>query len=303
MKIKPYTAAPFLAVFVYLLTLCADELLATLDMNINSYLLCAGGIQLCTYLLPLLLYGLLFGGISPKRMRLGVPSVKSVPAQVLLAVILLLGSALISMVTIRIGISQPAENMFSGIAAPHALVLLIFAVVPAVCEELVFRGVIMSSFELCGTAPAIIGTSLLFAFAHMSLENLPLYFFSSLVLCFVTYISRSVWSAVIIHSLYNIATITLGGYISGVAAHLESFSLLFIVMLFLLWIFIIVALTECSRVYGAYAQKNFDSSYTPEKLSPAGRLKAGAAVYFSLPFLLAVMIYIAVIVFTMQKIA
>ena len=303
MKLKPYTSAPFLAIFVYLLTLCAEHILSTLDMGVNSYLLASGGIQLCTYLLPLLLYGLLFGGISPKRMRFQPPVAKSVPTAILLTVILLLGSALISMLTIRLGISPPTENTFSGIAAPNALILLVFAIIPAVCEEIVFRGVILNSFELCGTAPAIIGTSLLFAFAHMSLENLPLYFFASVVLCFATYISRSIWSAIIIHSLYNVLAIGLGGYISGVAAHLESFSLLFIVMLFLLWIFVIVALTESSRVYRTYAEKNYDSGYTPQKLSSAGRLKASASVYFSLPFLLAVLIYISIIVFSMQNIA
>jgi hypothetical protein len=85
--------------------------------------------------------------------------------------------------------------------------------------------------------------------------------------------------------------------------HLESFSLLFIVILFLLWIFVVVALTEGSRVYRIYAEKNYDSGYTPKKLSGANRLKASAAVYFSLPFLLAVLIYIAIVVFSMQNIA
>ena len=302
MKIKPYTSAPFLAALVYLLTLCANQLINTLDMNANAFLLTSGAIQFGTYLLPVVLYGLLFGGISKKRMRLSIPTACSVPVQILLAIILLLGSALISMVSIRIGIIPPTENTYSGIGAPNMLVLLVFAVIPAVCEEFVFRGIIMSSFELCGVSSAVIGTSLLFAFAHMSLENLPLYFFSSVVLCFVTYVSRSLLAAIILHSLYNVSAIALGGYISGVAAHLESFSLLFIIMLFLLWIFILVALTEGARVYRIYAEKNLDSGYTPKKLSRAGKLKANAAVYFSLPFLLCVLIFIAVVVFGMKNI-
>lgn len=302
MKIKPYTSAPFLAVLVYLLTLCANQLINTLDMDANAFLLTSGAIQLGTYLLPVVLYGLLFGGISKKRMRLNIPTASSVPVQILLAVILLLGSALISMVSIRVGIVPPSTNTYSGIGAPNFLVLLVFAVIPAVCEEFVFRGIIMSSFELCGVFPAVVGTSLLFAFAHMSLENLPLYFFSSVVLCLVTYVSRSLLSAIVLHSLYNIFAVALSGYISGVAAHLESFSLLFIIMLFLLWVFILVALTEGARVYRIYAEKNLDSSYTPKKLSRAGRLKASAAVYFSLPFLLSVLIFIAVVVFGMKNI-
>ncbi len=303
MKLKPYTAAPFLAIFVYLLTLSAERIIAGLDMNVNSYLLTCGAVQIATYALPLALYGLLFGGIVPKRMRLTLPTAKSVPTQILLAIILLLGSSLISMLFVRMGFAEPSKSVIEGIGAPSGLILLIFAVIPAVCEEIVFRGVIMSSFEPCGIAPAVIGTSLLFAAAHMSLEKAPVYFFASVVLCFATYVSRSLLSSIVLHSIYNISALTLSGYLSSVASHLESFSLLFIVMLFLLWIFVIVALTEGARVYRSYAEKNLDSGYTPQKLTPQNKLKANAAVYFSLPFLLAVLIYIAVIVFSMQDIA
>lgn len=303
MKLKPYTAAPFLAIFVYLLTLCSEEIIAGLDMSVNSYLLTCGAVQVATYFLPLLLYELLFGGIVPKRMRLALPTAKSVPVQILLAIILLLGSALISMVQVRLGISAPSENSVSGINAPSVLVLLIFAVIPAICEEIVFRGVIMSSFEVCGSAPAIIGTSVLFACAHMSFENFFVYFFASVVLCFTAYVSRSLLSAILLHTVYNISALTLSGYIGGVAAHLESFSLLFVVMLFLLWIFVLVALTEGERVYRYYSSKNFDSFYAPQKLTPSSRIKASVAVYFSLPFLLSILIFIAVIVFKLQNIA
>lgn len=303
MKLKPYTAAPFLAALVYLLTLCAEQLIASLDMDVNAYLLTCGAIQLGTYLLPLLLYGLLFGGISARRMRLSLPTAVSVPSQLLLAVILLCGSALITMLSQRLGITEATASAATDSGAPTVLVLLVFAVLPAICEELVFRGVIMSAFEPCGTTPAIIGTSLLFAFAHMSFENLPLYFFCSAVLCFTTYISRSLFAAMVMHALYNIASLYLGGYLSGIATHLESFSLLFIVMLFVLWILVLITLSEGERVYRIYAERDLDSSYTPKKLTRAQRLKGSMSVCFSMPFLLCAMIYIAVVVLSLQDIA
>ena len=303
MKIKSYTSAPFLAIFVFLLTLCAEKIIAGLDMNINEYLLVCGAVQIFTYALPVVLYALLFGGISVKRMRLCAPTVISVPTQILLAAILLLGSTLISMLGIRLGFSEANESIIGGIGAPNMLVLLVFAVIPALCEEIVFRGIIMSSYEPCGTFHAVIATSILFAAAHMSLEEFPVYFFASCVLCFVTYVSRSLVASIVIHSVYNIAVLTLSDYIGGVAANLESFSLLFIVMLFLLWIFVIVALTEGTRVYRIYGERGLDSSYTPQRLSPPQRLRAAAAVYFSLGFLLAIVIFIAVVVFSMQNIS
>lgn len=303
MKLKSYTAAPFLAALVYLLTLCASPMLASLDMDVNAYLLASGGIQLGTYLLPLLLYGLLFGGLSFKRLRFRAPTAVSIPLTVLLLLILLLGTSFLSMMLERVGITEPVADRYSGIGAPSVLILLIFALLPAILEELIFRGVILSSFEPCGTAPAIIGSALLFAFAHMSLEKLPIYFFAGLVLAFSVYASRSLITSMLLHAAYNIASIALGEYLSGIAAHLESFSLLFIVLLFALWILVLIALSEGSRVYGIYAERQLDSGYTPQKMSSAQRLKGRVSVYFSMPFLLCALIYIAVVILSLQDIA
>lgn len=304
MKLKPYTAAPFLAALVYLLTLCAERLIASLDMDVNAYLLTAGAIQLGTYLLPLLLYGLLFGGMSAKRMRLALPKAVSLPTVALLTSILLLGSALLSMLLQRLGIVEPSASAVTATGGTKGLlVLLVFAVLPAICEELVFRGVIMSAFEPCGTAPAIIGCSLLFAAAHMSLEKFPIYFFCSVVLCFVTYCSRSLFCAMLVHALYNASALLFESFLSGIAAHLESFSLLFIVMLFALWILVLIALSEGERVYRVYADRNLGSEYTPRKLTHAQRIKGSASVYFSVPFLLCALIYIAVIVLSLKDIS
>lgn len=302
MKLKSYTAAPFLAALVYLLTLVSAPLLSAADMDVNAYLALSGGVQLLTYLLPLLLYGLLFGGLSVKRLRLHPPKAVSVPLLILLALILLLGTALLSMSLERVGLLSPAEDRYSGLGAPNMLLLAVLAILPAVLEELIFRGVILSSFEPCGTAPAIIGSALLFAFAHMSPERLPIYFFAGVVLAFSVYASRSLLAGVLLHALYNIATLVTGEYLSGIAAHLESFSLLFIVLLFLLWILVLLALSEGARVYGVYAERGLDSRYTPQKMTPAERLRGNVSVYFSMPFLLCTLLYIAVVIFSLQDI-
>ena len=133
MKLKAFTSAPMLAIFVFLLTLCAERIIAGLDMDVHAYLITSGIIQILTYALPIALYGLIFGNISIKRMRLSAPTALSVPMQILLAVILLLGTSLISMLSVRLGFSAPSESISSGIGAPSVLVLLIFAIVPVVC--------------------------------------------------------------------------------------------------------------------------------------------------------------------------
>ncbi len=303
MKLKSYTAAPILAALIYLLTLASTPLLAEVDTDVNGYLLISGGVQLLTYLLPLVLYGLLFGGMSVKRLRLRPITAVSVPLFLLLALILLVGTSLLSMSLERVGLLAPTEDRYSGLGAPSALLVIVLAILPAILEELIFRGVLLSSFEPCGTGPAVIGSALLFAFAHMSLEKLPIYFFAGVTLALSVYATRSLLGSMILHALYNLTGLLAGEYLSGIAAHLESFSLLFILLLFLLFALVLFALSEGSRVYGVYAERNLDSGYTPAKTTSAQRMKGRVSVYFSMPFLLCVLIFIAVAVFTMQDIA
>lgn len=302
MKLKPYTTAPFLAVLVYLLTICAGDVLAQLDATASGYLYAFGGIQLAAYIIPLVLYALLFGGVSFRNMRFALPTAVSTPLQLLLLFILLLGTSLISLLLKRLGIVSFDVGGYTG-GTPGILALAVAAVIPAVCEEVLFRGVIMTSFEPCGISPAVIGSSLLFAFAHMSLEELVLYFFSGVVLAFSVYVSRSLLTAIVLHAIYNISTICFGNYLSGIAAHLESFSLLFILLLFGLWALVLIALTEGSRIYRIYAERALDSSYVPKRMSPAEKIKGNASVFLSVPFLLAALVYIAIVIFSMQDIA
>lgn len=302
MKLRSYTAAPFLAALIYLLSLTFAPLLAGVDTDINGYLLLSGGVQIATYLLPLVLYGLLFGGFSVKRLRLRMPRAVSLPLWILLALILLIGTSLLSMSLERVGILPPTADRYSGLGAPNALLVTVLAILPAILEELIFRGVILTSFEPCGTGPAIVGSALLFAFAHMSLEKLPIYFFAGVVLAFAVYASRSLLAGVLLHALYNLTGVLLGEYLSGIASHLESFSLLFILLLFILLLLVLFALSEGSRVYGVYAEQNLDSGYTPVKMTAAARMKGRASVYFSMPFLLCVLLFVAVMVFSLQDI-
>ena len=300
MRLKSYTAAPLLCAMLYLLSIAADSILSGLDLNTGKYLLAAGLTQAAVCFMPLLLYRLLGGRLSVRRRRLAPPTAVSLPCLGLLALILFLGSMLLSMLTERLGIAAPAEAVRLPDGAYGTGALLVLTLTPAVCEEILFRGVVMPMFEPCGTAPAIIGTSLLFTFAHMQIEHFFEYFFSSVVLCFAVYVSRSLFSSILLHFLYNAASILLAGYVSGVAEHLESFALLFLVMLFAVWILTLFALSSAQRVFHVYAIRGADSSYTPQKMTRAERLRAAANVYFSIPFLLCALIYTAVVILTLR---
>lgn len=83
------------------------------------------------------------------------------------------------------------------------LALLSTAVIPAVSEEFVFRGVMLSSLRKFGDGFAVLATALLFGFMHGNLVQIPFAFIVGLVLGFVTVSTKSMLPAMLIHALNN----------------------------------------------------------------------------------------------------
>jgi sodium transport system permease protein len=86
---------------------------------------------------------------------------------------------------------------------PLPLVLLLAAVLPAVCEELLFRGLLFSGLRRLGPWPAIAASSLLFGLAHGSVYRLLPTAFLGVAMGYARYRTGSVASGMIIHVLNN----------------------------------------------------------------------------------------------------
>jgi len=92
--------------------------------------------------------------------------------------------------------------------------MLVMAIAPAVCEELMFRGFLLTAFEPLGGAAAVALTGALFALTHGSLLALPAHLISGLSLSLLAYGTGSVGPAIAFHLAYN-AMLTAGGYFAG----------------------------------------------------------------------------------------
>lgn len=88
--------------------------------------------------------------------------------------------------------------------------LLNIALVPAFCEEILFRGYILKSFEKSwGVIKAIIISGLIFGFFHLQLPNLLPLASLGVVLALMTWLSGSIWPAIVAHFLNNGAAVIL----------------------------------------------------------------------------------------------
>ncbi len=91
--------------------------------------------------------------------------------------------------------------------------IVVISVLPAICEEVFFRGFLLKSFKVDKyPVMAIILTSLLFGIFHMNVLQFVTGLLLGLVLGFVTYKSKSIYPAMILHFLNNATAVVIGYY-------------------------------------------------------------------------------------------
>ena len=98
------------------------------------------------------------------------------------------------------GLHNTAADAFTG-SLP--LDLLMISVLPAVCEELLFRGMVMGAYERWGTWRAIFISAALFAGLHGSVAGLPVHFLLGVALGYVAASTGSLLPGMALHGVYN----------------------------------------------------------------------------------------------------
>lgn len=102
-----------------------------------------------------------------------------------------------------------------------ALNLVALAVVPAICEELLFRGYVQRNFERArGSVYGFLITGLVFAIYHLRLTQLLPLALLGIYLGYVLWRSRSVWTAAAVHFANNAFAVLLGTWAQS-REHLE----------------------------------------------------------------------------------
>lgn len=86
---------------------------------------------------------------------------------------------------------------------PLWLSILSLCIIPAVCEELVFRGVIFSGLKNMEIKKACLVGGFIFAVAHFSFQSLLYTFFIGTIFCYIVYRTKSVIPCIIAHFMLN----------------------------------------------------------------------------------------------------
>lgn len=84
------------------------------------------------------------------------------------------------------------------------IAIIVVGILPAICEELIFRGIILNSFNKYNKVVAVVLSSLLFMIMHMSIEQTIYQFVLGLILGFVVIKTGSLLASITLHAVNNI---------------------------------------------------------------------------------------------------
>lgn len=110
---------------------------------------------------------------------------------------------------------RPAPIPIPKSSPEFILGLIVISLSPGICEEILFRGMIMSSYERLGKNKAIIISSVLFGIYHFNLQNLLGPIFLGIIFGFIVYKTDSIYSSMIAHGANNAIALAISYFLMG----------------------------------------------------------------------------------------
>lgn len=109
-----------------------------------------------------------------------------------------------------------ASTMSYLTSNPLWLNILFIALIPAVCEEYLFRGLLFHGYKRRNPFKAMLMSSLLFGLIHMNVNQFVYAFVMGFILCMLVYATGTVLSSMIAHFIFNGINVVLPYYAENI---------------------------------------------------------------------------------------
>ncbi|WP_409228125.1 CPBP family glutamic-type intramembrane protease [Gudongella sp. SC589] len=124
-------------------------------------------------------------------------------------------------------VNSVSPAMPIGVPVPTNLIdyligLIVIAVTPGICEEVMFRGTMQSAYIRMGEKQAILISALLFGMFHFNLLNLLGPLFLGIVLGVIRYKTNSLYGSILGHTINNGIALTLGFVLTGLTENIQE---------------------------------------------------------------------------------
>ena len=164
-----------------------------------------------------------------------------------LTLTLLLGGAYDASAGVTLlGSFTAGENEYSA-SIPY--IILAYAVIPALAEELLFRGVMFTRLEQVSFPFAALVSTVVGALSGFTLGGLIPSLFVGVISVFVLYTTRSLWSCVILHFIFNLYRLFLETNISEYFLSSINTPLLLVTVLLALSISALLFFSESAKIF------------------------------------------------------
>ena len=266
---RPMHSPPVLvfAAFVLLLLVGAVD---TFALNRTWEMILLVPFQILVFGLPLGGY-LLLGGknsFSKKNLRLSRIRTSHIWFLFCVLVVMISGSLLSGIVTGGISSLDGSFTLYSTFVAKMSgnfwsilYVLLAFAIIPAACEELFFRGVICPFYEKFGVGIAVFVSGLFFAMVHFSLPLFLTYLFLGMLLAFTLYATGSLYATLALHFLYNLFCLFGQPYLSDFYVNAGNNAVFIFLVTVIFLLFCAFGVGEARKIYHRYAKEGKPSAF------------------------------------------
>lgn len=171
------------------------------------------------------------------------------------------------------------KNPISDSSGELILALLALVILPAIAEELLFRGLVVRAYEKCGTKSTIVISAVLFSILHLDIMNILATFFMGILLAYVVVKTDSILSGILLHFSNNLAATV----IILIMSRTKIVSSAFIVFLGFAAIILFFFLLSL------FGRMNIKSKYIPQKKSVTTEL---SRALLNLPMLLSIVAFI-----------
>ena len=238
-------------------------------------------LQLMIFLLPGAIWCKLSGENYIKGIRLRLPKPNSLLLIFSSAVLMISGGLLMSMLFGGLESLSRNFSLYDTFVSktdgsiPSSLYLLAaYAIIPAICEEFVFRGILCNEYESGGVIRSIVFSSVFFALLHFNPVNILVYLFSGIILAMVLYASRSLIGAMLAHLLYNIFGLFGQPYMNTLYRITGSSNFFLFIVAFFFLVSAAIFCREAARLYKKYLYDSVSSSYRYPVLNNPAKIRA-----------------------------
>ena len=189
------------------------------SFTVVFYLLCAFIVRLIPYsvlgvnarmivpelalIIPAVLYVSLMKPSGLEGMTFEFPSGRNILRIIVITFCIMPFIGLINSISTIFVENEASEALSMLLPNKMWISVVIMALIPAVCEEYIFRGLLFNGYKKRNPFGAMLMSSFLFGLIHMNINQFSYAFVMGMIFCLLVYATGTIMSSMIAHFLFN----------------------------------------------------------------------------------------------------